>query len=97
MIIRKDASCLSSAVSVLLWLLEARTGDVASMGAATGSSAAVDDGLRAAKKVDCDGDDGVAGAVKLLRGVVERCMKSSKGRQLLGKHLGHVVEHLVGS
>lgn len=32
-----------------------------------------------------------------MTGVFGRCMMTAKGRQLLGKHFGTVVEQLVGS
>ena len=94
----EDASCLSSTVSVMLWLLEARASELtaAAATAATGTngwgSAASSGGV-----ARCDGASGggAAAVVRLMDGVFGRCMSTPKGRQLLGRYFGAVVEQLV--
>ncbi|CAN0089500.1 unnamed protein product, partial [Hapterophycus canaliculatus] len=102
----EDASCLSSTVSVLLWLLEVRASELA---AATAAAAPAD--TRVAEKAESSGgargtsgggggggeapDGGAAAVVKLMEGVFVRCMSTSRGRMLLGRHFGAVVEQLV--
>ncbi|CAN0259152.1 unnamed protein product [Scytosiphon promiscuus] len=79
----EDASCLSSTVSVLLGAAKAAS----SSGGVGGDSGG-------------DGDDeapdgGAASVVKLMDDVFGRCMSTSRGRALLGRHFGAVVEQLV--
>ncbi|CAN0245138.1 unnamed protein product [Ectocarpus fasciculatus] len=86
----EDASCLSSTVSVLLWVLEARASELSAAAATTNASFS---GTAAA--ASCGGAAAVA-VVKLMDGVFGRCMSTSDGRQLLGRYFGGVVEQLLG-
>ncbi|CAN0571276.1 unnamed protein product, partial [Ectocarpus sp. 12 AP-2014] len=77
----EDTSCLSSTVSVLLWVLEVRASELSASAAATYASCSGDDAA------SCGGA-AAAAVVKLMDGVFGRCMSTSKGRQLLGRHFG---------
>eukprot|EP00903_Cladosiphon_okamuranus_P016144 g14899.t1 len=105
--VEEDASCLSSTVSVLLWLLEVRASELtaaAAAGIGTGTSGsgstASSGGVGRASGGRAGGDGagsggGAAAVVRLMDGVFGRCMSTSKGRQLLGRYFGAVVEQLV--
>lgn len=80
---------------MLLWLLEVSAAELVSASIAAGSSAGIDGDAAGMGGEGAEDEAGAAAAIELLKGVFERCMSSSKGVQLLGKHLGPVVEKLV--
>ena len=98
---------MSSTVSVLFWLLEIRASALTSTAAAAVGAAAAatlasagDANVGSGSGGSADGggdpmDGGAAAVVALMDGVFGRCMSTVKGRQLLGKHFGAVVEQLV--
>ncbi|CAM9861147.1 unnamed protein product, partial [Ectocarpus sp. 8 AP-2014] len=90
----EDASCLSSTVSVLLWVLEVRAPEL-SASVATTNAGCSGDGAASCGEAAAAAAAAVA-VVKLMDGVFGRCMSTSKGRQLLGRHFGDVVEQLLG-
>lgn len=101
--VEEDASCVSSTVSVLLWLLEIRMSELTAAAAAADrsmSAGAVSSGsaVGAGGGIDSGGDgDGAAAVIKLMDGVFGRCMSTVKGQKLLGTHFGAVVEQLVAA